>query len=97
MLYKAGKLRLCLERLRPVLSFVPHVWCVNNSYSFFLLLTLSLAKAFIRKGLVYFMMKDYRKALEVYDEGLKLDGENTELIEGAKKAIEGLRDIYFSS
>jgi len=36
------------------------------------------------------MMKDYRKALEIYDEGLKLDGENTELIEGAKKAIDGI-------
>eukprot|EP01102_Stenamoeba_stenopodia_P006458 TRINITY_DN176_c0_g1_i5.p1 TRINITY_DN176_c0_g1~~TRINITY_DN176_c0_g1_i5.p1 ORF type:complete len:330 (+),score=67.13 TRINITY_DN176_c0_g1_i5:950-1939(+) len=53
-------------------------------------------KAYIRKGLVYFMMKDYRKAMEIYDEGLKLDGENSELIEGAKKAIDAINAMQRS-
>ncbi len=36
-------------------------------------------KAYIRKGFLHFAMKDYNKALEVYDKGLMLDPNNEEL------------------
>jgi stress-induced-phosphoprotein 1 len=35
-------------------------------------------------------MKQYHKCLETYDQGLKLDPENPELLEGIKRTIEAI-------
>eukprot|EP01088_Endostelium_zonatum_P019005 TRINITY_DN635_c0_g1_i1.p1 TRINITY_DN635_c0_g1~~TRINITY_DN635_c0_g1_i1.p1 ORF type:complete len:584 (+),score=193.96 TRINITY_DN635_c0_g1_i1:81-1832(+) len=47
-------------------------------------------KAYSRKGTVQFLMKQYHKALETYDKGLKLDAENAELTEGVNRTLEAI-------
>ena len=42
-------------------------------------------KAYVRKGAVHHAMKEYHKALKAYDEGLKIDPSNKDLIEGKAK------------
>lgn len=42
-------------------------------------------KGYTRKGAVQFFMKEYEKALETYQEGLKHDRNNPELIDGVKR------------
>jgi len=44
-------------------------------------------KGYIRKGLVHFVLKEYHKALEVYDKGLKIEPTNAELTEAIQKTI----------
>lgn len=44
-------------------------------------------KGYLRLGQCYFSMKEYHKALETYDKGLRLDGENQELIEASQRVI----------
>jgi len=47
-------------------------------------------KAYTRKGHLQFFLKQYHKCLETYDQGLKLEPENAELIEGVKRTIEAI-------
>ncbi|OMO52383.1 Tetratricopeptide TPR-1 [Corchorus olitorius] len=46
------------------------------------------AKGYTRKGAVQFFMKEYDKALETYQEGLKHDPNNQELIDGVRRCVE---------
>ncbi|XP_078448093.1 hsp70-Hsp90 organizing protein 2-like [Wolffia australiana] len=48
----------------------------------------SFAKGYTRKGAIQFFMKEYDKALETYQEGLKHDANNTELIDGVRRCVE---------
>lgn len=43
------------------------------------------SKGYNRKGAVQFFMKEYEKALETYQEGLKHDPNNQELIDGVRR------------
>ncbi|KAJ9706817.1 hypothetical protein PVL29_002006 [Vitis rotundifolia] len=43
------------------------------------------SKGYTRKGAVQFFMKEYDKALETYQEGLKHDPSNQELLDGVKR------------
>jgi len=47
-------------------------------------------KGYTRKGHIHFFMKEYQKALEAYDQGLKLEENNAELQEGIKRTIEAV-------
>jgi len=44
-------------------------------------------KAYIRKGNVHHLLKEYHKAMEAYDKGLKMDPENAELKAAQQKTI----------
>jgi len=44
-------------------------------------------KAYIRKGHVHSLMKEYAKCLEVYEAGLKVDPENAELKAGIERTL----------
>ncbi|XP_028804376.1 hsp70-Hsp90 organizing protein 3 [Neltuma alba] len=46
------------------------------------------SKGYSRKGAVQFFMKEYDKAMETYQEGLKHDPNNQELIDGIKRCVE---------
>ncbi|XP_043722453.1 hsp70-Hsp90 organizing protein 2-like [Telopea speciosissima] len=46
------------------------------------------SKGYTRKGAVQFFMKEYDKALETYQEGLKQDPNNQELRDGVRRCIE---------
>ncbi|KZV40986.1 hsp70-Hsp90 organizing protein 2 [Dorcoceras hygrometricum] len=46
------------------------------------------SKGYTRKGAIQFFMKEYQKALETYQEGLKLDPRNQELLDGIKRCVE---------
>ncbi|KAI0520584.1 hypothetical protein KFK09_008060 [Dendrobium nobile] len=48
----------------------------------------SFSKGYTRKGAVQFFMKEYDKALETYQEGLKHDPKNHELIDGVRRCVE---------
>lgn len=43
------------------------------------------AKGYTRKGTVQFFMKEYEKALKTYQEGLKHDPQNQELLDGVRR------------
>lgn len=43
------------------------------------------SKGYTRKGAVQFFMKEYEKALETYQEGLKHDPNNQELLDGVSR------------
>ncbi|KAK4338293.1 hypothetical protein RND71_042780 [Anisodus tanguticus] len=45
-------------------------------------------KGYTRKGAVQFFMKEYEKALKTYQDGLKLDAHNQELLDGVKRCVE---------
>ncbi|XP_075099617.1 hsp70-Hsp90 organizing protein 3-like [Nicotiana tabacum] len=45
-------------------------------------------KGYTRKGAVQFFMKEYEKAMETYQEGLKHDPQNQELLDGVKRCVE---------
>ncbi|KAL6049270.1 Hsp70-Hsp90 organizing protein 3-like [Balamuthia mandrillaris] len=49
-------------------------------------------KGYTRKGHIQFFMKQYHKCLETYDQGLKLDPENEELVEGIKRTIAAINE-----
>jgi stress-induced-phosphoprotein 1 len=49
-------------------------------------------KAYIRKGLIYYNMKDYQKALETYDQGLKYDENNKELEANIAQTINAINE-----
>ncbi|XP_044487319.1 hsp70-Hsp90 organizing protein 3-like [Mangifera indica] len=46
------------------------------------------AKGYTRKGAAQFFMKEYDKALETYQEGLKHDPENQELLDGMRSCVQ---------
>ncbi|KAL1547493.1 Hsp70-Hsp90 organizing protein 2 [Salvia divinorum] len=46
------------------------------------------SKGYTRKGAVQFFMKEYEKALETYQEGLKHDPQNQELLDGIRRCVE---------
>ncbi|GMH26629.1 hypothetical protein Nepgr_028472 [Nepenthes gracilis] len=46
------------------------------------------AKGYTRKGAIQFFMKEYDKALETYQQGLKHDVNNQELLDGVKRCVE---------
>ncbi|KAA8521897.1 hypothetical protein F0562_012789 [Nyssa sinensis] len=46
------------------------------------------AKGYNRKGAIQFFMKEYDKALETYQEGLKHDPHNQELLDGVRRCVE---------
>ncbi|KAH6818098.1 stress-inducible protein [Perilla frutescens var. frutescens] len=46
------------------------------------------SKGYTRKGAVQFFMKEYEKALETYQEGLKHDPNNQELLDGISRCVE---------
>ncbi|KAJ6341966.1 hypothetical protein OIU78_009997 [Salix suchowensis] len=48
------------------------------------------SKGYTRKGAVQFFMKEYDKALETYQEGLKHDPHNQELLDGVRRCVEQL-------
>ncbi|ERM94729.1 hypothetical protein AMTRI_Chr03g143920 [Amborella trichopoda] len=48
----------------------------------------SFPKGYSRKGAIQFFMKEYDKALETYQEGLKHDPNNQELMEGVQRCVE---------
>ncbi|MQL81309.1 hypothetical protein Taro_013769 [Colocasia esculenta] len=48
----------------------------------------SFSKGYTRKGAVQFFMKEYDKALETYQEGLKHDPNNQELLDGIRRCVE---------
>lgn len=45
------------------------------------------AKAYLRKGNCHHLMKEYHKAMKVYDEGLKIEPDNAELKQAQQKTI----------
>jgi len=49
-------------------------------------------KGYIRKGILYYSIKDYQKALEVYDHGLKLDEHNKELEDGIQTVLKAMNE-----
>ncbi|KAK4363304.1 hypothetical protein RND71_018545 [Anisodus tanguticus] len=50
------------------------------------------AKGYTRKGAVQFFMKEYEKALETYQEGLKHDAKNQELLDGVRRCVEQINE-----
>ena len=48
-------------------------------------------KAYYRKGTCHHLMKEYHKAMEAYDKGLKLDPENKECAEGKTKTMQAIQ------
>ncbi|PNT54068.1 hypothetical protein POPTR_001G119500v4 [Populus trichocarpa] len=48
------------------------------------------SKGYTRKGAVQFFMKEYDKALETYQEGLKHDPHNQDLLDGVRRCVEQL-------
>ncbi|GLU05623.1 hypothetical protein SLE2022_227150 [Rubroshorea leprosula] len=46
------------------------------------------SKGYNRKGAVQFFMKEYDKALETYQEGLKHDPNNQELLDGVRRCVD---------
>ncbi|KAL6979701.1 Hsp70-Hsp90 organizing protein 2 [Sarracenia purpurea var. burkii] len=48
----------------------------------------SFAKGYSRKGAIQFFMKEHDKALETYQEGLKLEPHNQELLDGVRRCVE---------
>jgi len=45
-------------------------------------------KAYLRKGQVHTMMKDYQKAIKTYNDALEKEPDNSEVIEAANKTME---------
>uniref|UniRef100_A0A2P2KC06 Uncharacterized protein MANES_02G035100 n=1 Tax=Rhizophora mucronata TaxID=61149 RepID=A0A2P2KC06_RHIMU len=48
------------------------------------------SKGYTRRGAIQFFMKEYDKALETYQEGLKHDPHNQELLDGVRRCVEQL-------
>ncbi|PIN25382.1 Molecular co-chaperone STI1 [Handroanthus impetiginosus] len=46
------------------------------------------SRGYTRKGVIQFFMKEYQKALETYEEGLKHDPQNPELLDGVRRCVE---------
>lgn len=48
-------------------------------------------KAYARKGTIHHFMKEYHKALSVFDQGLKIDPENKDCREGKAKTMQAIQ------
>ncbi|KAK1304982.1 Heat shock protein STI [Acorus calamus] len=48
----------------------------------------SFSKGYTRKGAVQYFMKEYNKAMETYQEGLKHDPNNQEFLDGIRRCVE---------
>jgi stress-induced-phosphoprotein 1 len=48
----------------------------------------SFTKGYSRKGAIQFFMKEYDKAMETYQEGLKHDPKNQEFLDGVRRCVE---------
>jgi len=48
-------------------------------------------KVFIRKGKIQHLLKQYHKALETFDAGLKLDPQASELLESRAQTLQAIR------
>ncbi|KAH9721425.1 Hsp70-Hsp90 organizing protein 3 [Citrus sinensis] len=46
------------------------------------------SKGYTRKGAIQFFLKEYDKALETYQEGLKHDPQNQELLDGVRRCVQ---------
>ncbi|KAL5551100.1 hypothetical protein UlMin_001276 [Ulmus minor] len=46
------------------------------------------SKGYTRKGAVQFFMKEYEKALETYQEGLKYDPQSQDLLDGVRRCVQ---------
>ena len=55
------------------------------------------AKGYSRKGHLQYFMKEYEKALETYDTGLKHDPGNSELKEGRQRAMQAAAQVRAGS
>jgi stress-induced-phosphoprotein 1 len=53
----------------------------------------SFAKGYSRKGTIQFFMKEYDKALETYQTGLKYNEGNQELIDGVRRCVEQINKV----
>ena len=54
-------------------------------------------KAWIRKATCHHFMKEYHKAIDAYDKGLKLDPENKELKEGKMRTMAAVQSGAYAS
>ena len=54
-------------------------------------------KGWLRKGTCHQMMKEYHKALEAFDTGLKLDPSSKELMEGKMKTVNLIQSTSHAS
>lgn len=48
-------------------------------------------KAYVRKGHIHYFLKEYQRALETYDQGLKLDPNNQELEESVTRTLAAMQ------
>ena len=55
------------------------------------------AKGYSRKGHLQYFMKEYEKALETYDTGLKHDPGNSELKEGRQRTMQAVAQVQGSA
>jgi stress-induced-phosphoprotein 1 len=53
-------------------------------------------KGYARKGTIHHFMKEYHKALECYEKGLKLDTENKDCKEGKMKTLSAIQTGAYS-
>ncbi|CAA7054438.1 unnamed protein product [Microthlaspi erraticum] len=53
----------------------------------------SFTKGYSRKGAIQFFMKEYDKAMETYQEGLKHDAKNQELLDGVRRCVEQINKM----
>lgn len=54
-------------------------------------------KAFTRKGYCHFIMKEYHKALEMYNEALKIDPGNQDALEGKRSVDQAINQQRFQA
>uniref|UniRef100_A0A1J3IQJ2 Hsp70-Hsp90 organizing protein 3 n=1 Tax=Noccaea caerulescens TaxID=107243 RepID=A0A1J3IQJ2_NOCCA len=53
----------------------------------------SFTKGYSRKGAIQFFMKEYDQAMETYQEGLKHDPKNQELLDGVRRCVEQINKM----
>jgi stress-induced-phosphoprotein 1 len=56
----------------------------------------SVPKAWARKGTSHHMLKEFHKALEAFDKGLKLDPSNKDCLEGKAKTTQAIQTGAYS-
>ena len=50
-------------------------------------------KAYTRKGAIEFLMKDYKKALDTYGSGLRMEPENQECKDGLERTAAAINEV----
>ena len=61
-----------------------------------LLIDPNFAKAYLRKANCHHFMKEYHKALEAYDRGLKIEPDNKDLKEGRMRTMQTIQSSAYS-